>query len=133
MSSLTPIATRAERTGCRNDQPRCSRASAKLAPRADVAQLARASACHAEGRGFESHHPLLVKAPLLLGFQLCIRKQVGAAAFRTGASSQCSLSRVMLTHESQNVTIGSCLENKVDRAVSLRRCDRRWRDGDPGQ
>ena len=31
-------------------------------PLADVAQLARASACHAEGRGFESHHPLL-KAP----------------------------------------------------------------------
>ena len=28
---------------------------------ADVAQLARASACHAEGRGFESHHPLLWK------------------------------------------------------------------------
>src|SRR5881227_1157136 len=28
---------------------------------ADVAQLARASACHAEGRGFESHHPLLRK------------------------------------------------------------------------
>ena len=27
--------------------------------RADVAQLARASACHAEGRGFESLHPLL--------------------------------------------------------------------------
>ncbi len=27
-------------------------------PRAGVAQLARASACHAEGRGFESHHPL---------------------------------------------------------------------------
>ena len=27
---------------------------------ADVAQLARASACHAEGRGFESHHPLSV-------------------------------------------------------------------------
>src|ERR671923_1515951 len=31
--------------------------------RADVAQLARASACHAEGRGFESHHPLSRKAP----------------------------------------------------------------------
>src|SRR5581483_7811893 len=30
----------------------------KLSRRADVAQLARASACHAEGRGFESHHPL---------------------------------------------------------------------------
>ena len=28
-------------------------------PTADVAQLARASACHAEGRGFESLHPLL--------------------------------------------------------------------------
>ena len=32
--------------------------AAILAARADVAQLARASACHAEGRGFESHHPL---------------------------------------------------------------------------
>src|SRR6266550_3890215 len=29
-----------------------------LPPRAAVAQLARASACHAEGRGFESHQPL---------------------------------------------------------------------------
>src|SRR6478609_3787637 len=29
-----------------------------LAVLADVAQLARASACHAEGRGFESLHPL---------------------------------------------------------------------------
>ena len=29
---------------------------------ADVAQLARASACHAEGRGFESLHPLSMKA-----------------------------------------------------------------------
>ena len=29
---------------------------------ADVAQLARASACHAEGRGFESHHPLFRKS-----------------------------------------------------------------------
>ncbi len=34
---------------------------------ADVAQLARASACHAEGRGFESHHPLL-KPPEIGGF-----------------------------------------------------------------
>ena len=31
------------------------------APRAAVAQLARASACHAEGRGFESHQPLSEK------------------------------------------------------------------------
>src|SRR3954465_6567924 len=27
---------------------------------ADVAQLARASPCHGEGRGFESHHPLYI-------------------------------------------------------------------------
>ena len=32
--------------------------AAILRPRAAVAQLARASACHAEGRGFESHQPL---------------------------------------------------------------------------
>lgn len=34
------------------------------AAHADVAQLARASACHAEGRGFESHHPLSQKVRL---------------------------------------------------------------------
>jgi hypothetical protein len=33
-----------------------------IAVLADVAQLARASACHAEGRGFESLHPLRRKA-----------------------------------------------------------------------
>ena len=37
---------------------------------AAVAQLARASACHAEGRGFESLQPLLRKAPLRRGFSL---------------------------------------------------------------
>ena len=31
--------------------------------RAAVAQLARASACHAEGRGFESHQPLVLSVP----------------------------------------------------------------------
>jgi hypothetical protein len=35
-----------------------SRGKLRFPTRADVAQLARASACHAEGRGFESHHPL---------------------------------------------------------------------------
>src|SRR4051812_32636951 len=37
-----------------------SRLGARLSfcARAAVAQLARASACHAEGRGFESHQPL---------------------------------------------------------------------------
>ena len=38
---------------------------------ADVAQLARASACHAEGRGFESHHPLdLEERPADAGLSL---------------------------------------------------------------
>ena len=39
---------------------------------ADVAQLARASACHAEGRGFESHHPLATEAPLRRGFLVVV-------------------------------------------------------------
>jgi hypothetical protein len=34
-----------------------------IATFADVAQLARASACHAEGRGFESLHPLRCPVP----------------------------------------------------------------------
>src|SRR5215204_6969463 len=34
-----------------------------FSPRAAVAQLARASACHAEGRGFESHQPLRIAEP----------------------------------------------------------------------
>ncbi len=37
-------------------------------PSAAVAQLARASACHAEGRGFESLQPLSAKALLIAGF-----------------------------------------------------------------
>lgn len=38
------------------------------ADRAAVAQLARASACHAEGRGFESLQPLAEKALVIRGF-----------------------------------------------------------------
>jgi hypothetical protein len=41
---------------------------ARIRPRAAVAQLARASACHAEGRGFESHQPLFAKARSGAGF-----------------------------------------------------------------
>ena len=41
----------------------------RLTVPADVAQLARASACHAEGRGFESHHPLSEKPPEIGGFR----------------------------------------------------------------
>src|SRR2546423_5309021 len=37
------------------------------AVRAAVAQLARASACHAEGRGFESHQPLSRAPPVQVG------------------------------------------------------------------
>ena len=37
-----------------------SRRKARITPRAAVAQLARASACHAEGRGFESLQPLFL-------------------------------------------------------------------------
>jgi hypothetical protein len=36
---------------------------ARIGHRAAVAQLARASACHAEGRGFESHQPLPTTEP----------------------------------------------------------------------
>ena len=39
-----------------------------MARLADVAQLARASACHAEGRGFESLHPLLEDPLEMAGF-----------------------------------------------------------------
>ena len=40
------------------DGPQSTSGAAILRPRAAVAQLARASACHAEGRGFESLQPL---------------------------------------------------------------------------
>src|SRR5258707_8986051 len=52
-------------TACVARPIRCTRAlphgsgGSILAPLAAVAQLARASACHAEGRGFESLQPLV--------------------------------------------------------------------------
>ena len=42
-----------------------ARAAARIPPSAAVAQLARASACHAEGRGFESLQPLRFESPAL--------------------------------------------------------------------
>src|SRR5262245_11794525 len=48
--------------------PASTKGRAILAAHADVAQLARASACHAEGRGFESHHPLFRTPPPRRGF-----------------------------------------------------------------
>ena len=42
---------------------------ARIRPRAAVAQLARASACHAEGRGFESLQPLLAESRSRAGFR----------------------------------------------------------------
>jgi hypothetical protein len=68
------------------------RGTAILRPHADVAQLARASACHAEGRGFESLHPLLVKAPLRRGF--CLPgKPLHKASYRVKAASLVRRSR----------------------------------------
>src|SRR4051812_19670577 len=54
---------------------------------ADVAQLARASPCHGEGRGFESHHPLAVRAPP--GRPFCFRRRLApcSGAFRAPVGS----------------------------------------------
>ena len=45
---------------------------------ADVAQLARATACHAEGRGFESLHPLSFEPAAAFGsvawLRICLRR-----------------------------------------------------------
>src|SRR5687768_14392559 len=67
--SVCPRNVRGWGWGVTRSMPVTLPAPGRLSGRADVAQLARASACHAEGRGFESHHPLL-KAPLLRGFRL---------------------------------------------------------------
>src|SRR3954451_8037676 len=59
------------KTAVRNIGParyRLDRPRLYSTPRAAVAQLARASACHAEGRGFESLQPLLVEALHSAGF-----------------------------------------------------------------
>jgi hypothetical protein len=52
--------------------PRTRSAALSCAQRAAVAQLARASACHAEGRGFESHQPLSEKLRFCGAFQLSV-------------------------------------------------------------
>ena len=52
--------------------PRLPGALLESAALADVAQLARASACHAEGRGFESLHPLPLKALQVQGFRFLL-------------------------------------------------------------
>src|SRR6187399_3471034 len=44
-------------------------------PDAAVAQLARASACHAEGRGFESHQPLRTRSRSRAGFRRFWRRK----------------------------------------------------------
>ena len=59
--------------------------SGRMSPRlysasyADVAQLARASACHAEGRGFESHHPLLESSTFSSNKDLASENQAPAS------------------------------------------------------
>src|SRR5438552_2891930 len=59
--------------------------------RADVAQSARASACHAEGRGFESHHPLR-ETPGNGGFLLPerARREPFASGFASGPEQRLS-------------------------------------------
>jgi hypothetical protein len=54
--------------------------------RAAVAQLARASACHAEGRGFESHQPL--RAPLS-GAAFSSLRLLCPAPWRSGYAAAC--------------------------------------------
>jgi hypothetical protein len=61
-------------------------AGLKSGPRAAVAQLARASACHAEGRGFESHQPLC--APLSGGAFSSLRL-ICPAPWRSGYAAAC--------------------------------------------
>src|SRR3954463_16225335 len=59
MVGFTHVETRPGSQGCTvTKRSSGGRPEAILAARAAVAQLARASACHAEGRGFESHQPL---------------------------------------------------------------------------
>ena len=60
-------------------QRRCREPGLYCGTRADVAQLARASACHAEGRGFESLHPLLTKA-LEPGLSVFLSQPPGSSA-----------------------------------------------------
>ena len=79
-------APRAQRAGrpARQRGPRRAlgpSAAAILPPLADVAQLARASPCHGEGRGFESHHPLY-KAPGNGGFFRCLGRDDRSARNR---------------------------------------------------
>ena len=62
------------------------RGGARIRPRAAVAQLARASACHAEGRGFESHQPL--QAPLSGGAFSSLRL-LCPAPWRSGYAAAC--------------------------------------------
>ena len=58
--SLPLRSFRCARSGSTAGRRGRSRHRLEWSARADVAQLARASACHAEGRGFESLHPLSV-------------------------------------------------------------------------
>ena len=60
------------------------RPQARIPPHAAVAQLARASACHAEGRGFESLQPLVTKAPLRRGFLVPGRDGIRVAEDQSG-------------------------------------------------
>ena len=70
-----PVGTGRRRTVRAEGEPRGCCASI-IGARADVAQLARASACHAEGRGFESLHPLR-GCPAIVSIRVCQRPRPG--------------------------------------------------------
>src|SRR5207247_4990212 len=67
-------------------RPWTPKPEAILAVHADVAQLARASACHAEGRGFESLHPLL-ESPETGAFVVCEVNGAAAWLLQNGCTS----------------------------------------------
>ena len=75
---LQASAVRARRPVHAPFTPRRAPARLNSRPRAAVAQLARASACHAEGRGFESLQPLFRESPARgrVGFGLGRRNKI---------------------------------------------------------
>jgi hypothetical protein len=91
---------------------------------AAVAQLARASACHAEGRGFESLQPLLKEAPQIAGFFCCPIVSIGRCASLYNNSVQ-QMALLRARRPGREVPVGAGVEkagagdrNRGERAVS---------------
>ena len=97
-----------------------------MAARADVAQLARASPCHGEGRGFESLHPLSAKPPDFRGFRVfCRETQVAAvdmSSARVGSKPDLD-SRDCASSEGPGGCPSRDLESRANSASILHRGD----------